>query len=150
MNRSRGGAPEGDRARRLDAVAKSSLEIGRERAMVEEVVGRLREDERRLQLDIATLQEDREQRETELAKARDRVASLDASSNIRQLRVSAKEQELMAARSERERTRERVRQLEQEVLGYRKQIAATQRRLAALVEGAVHIQNKLWRGSRLV
>jgi chromosome segregation ATPase len=145
MTRSQERPTTGERAYRLHSVAKRSLEVGRERGMVEEVVGRLREDERRLSLDLSALQAERREREKELAEVRGRVGSLDTSLTVRQLGLRAKERELDLARNELERKRELVRRVEQEILDYRRQIAASQAQLTDLIERAVRIRQRVWR-----
>lgn len=129
----------------LHSVARRSDEIADERAVVEEIQGSLGVDEKSLLLDVSALSAERDELAQELAQARDRLASLDAAIAAERLAEAAKAHALDAARSKLERDRALAGRLEQEILGYRKQMASAQERLGDLVKTVLRIQHKLWR-----
>ena len=139
--------PARERTRIVDSVTKRSLDVGRERAMVEEVVQSLRDEERRLRSDLTALQAERKERDGELALVRRRLDSLEESLTVRRVGLTAKEHELGITRYELERKRELVRQLEQEVIGHRERIAAARARIADLISGAIRIRHRVLRAA---
>lgn len=127
------------------SVAKRADELADERAVVEEIQGRLRVDERGLLADAAALRAERNELAQELLQARERLAALDAAIAAEGAAEAAKRHALDAARHALERDRELTARLEREIVGYRQQMAAARGRLGDLVKTVLRIQHKLWR-----
>jgi chromosome segregation ATPase len=146
-SRERAAPTDGERTGQPQNVAKRSHEIARERAIVEEVVHRLRADERRLVSEASELRTERQEMEGQLAAARDRVASLESELSMHDLGLLVGQRELAAARDQLERERERVREVERDIEAHRAQIAVAQNRLLDLLESVLRIRHKLWRAT---
>jgi len=147
MTGSRHPEASGERVSGSLVVAERSRELARERASVEAIQGRLIADERSVLSDLSALHDERGELERALALARERVASLDAAITAEEAEGAAKAQELACARHMLQRDRELTRQIEEEILEYRRQISSAQERLVDLVKNVMRIQHKLWRAA---
>jgi chromosome segregation protein len=123
-------------------------EVERERAIVEETVGQMEADERRLLADVVALRSDRVDLERELGEARDRLDALDGAVHSQELGVLVTERELQGARDALEQQREAAGEIEREITVHKSQLADARRRLEGLVEDVVRIQHKLRRAAR--
>jgi chromosome segregation ATPase len=123
-------------------------DVERERAIVEETVGHMQADERRLLADVVALRADRVDLERELGEARDRLDALDTAVHSEELGVLVTERELHAARDALEQQREAAGDVEREITAHKGQLADARRRLEGLVEDVVRIQHKLQHAAR--
>jgi chromosome segregation ATPase len=147
MTGSRGSAAGDSRGQGPQSVAERSHQIERERAIVEEVISRLKADEQRLLSDSTALRAERNAIELELAEVRDRLATLDASLAVRKRGLVSKEREVAEAREQLVHQQELANEVEREISEHRSQIAIAQKRLGALVEDVVRVRHKLWRAT---
>ena len=129
-------------------VGAGAGDVERERAIVEETVGQMEADERRLLADVVALRADRVDLERELGEARDRLDALDAAVHSEEVGLLVAERELHAARDVLEQRREAAGDVEREIAAHRGQLADARTRLEGLVEDVVRIQHKLRRAAR--
>jgi chromosome segregation ATPase len=128
-------------------VRERAEKVANERATVEASLGRLRAEEQGLLAELSALHAERDERNRELAEAREHLASLDATLAGEELTGIARAQDLEFARHRLERDRELASRLEQEILDVRRQVSTAQERLRGLVQNVLRIQHKLWRAA---